>query len=313
MRCSNENQRNDRLKRSSSLLPIRKQRGMALMFAVLIVVIASTLAVSVVYEGKYTIRKVGRIQSMDRAALYSFGFEDWARIYLKKDREDSEIDSLDEDWAVGIPGLPIEGGYLAGYFEDEQSRFNVNSLLDSQLAVTRFERLCDNLEVEKIFIPALMDWIDSDFDVRYPDGAEEHYETYRVANRFMADVSELLLVQHVTPEMFDKLKPYITALPDSTTININTMTEVIFESLGEGIDSSNFLEQREEEPFASVQEFIERLQVPIPIEGLSVDSRYFKAYGQVVQGDVSYTMSSLMYRDANGNSSIINRNLERFQ
>ncbi|MFT5221663.1 MAG: general secretion pathway protein K [Gammaproteobacteria bacterium] len=310
MRCSRQSYR---LKPSSSLLAMRKQGGMALMFAVLIVIIASTLAVSVVYEGKFTIRKIGRIQSMDRAALYSYGFEDWARIYLKKDREDSKIDSLDEDWALGIPGLPIEGGYLAGYFEDEQSRFNLNSLLDSQLAVTRFERLCDNLEVEKTFIPALMDWIDPDFDVRYPDGAEEHYETYRVANRFMADVTELLLVQHVTPEIFYKLKPYITALPDSTTININTMSEVIFESLGEGLDASKFIEEREEEPFESVQAFIERLQAPIPIEGLSVDSKYFKAYGQVVQGDVSYTMASLMYRDAKGTSSIINRNLERFQ
>ena len=56
---------------------------------------------------------------MDRAALYAVGLEDWARIYLREDKQDSKTDSLDEDWAVGIPGLPIEGGYLAGYLEDE--------------------------------------------------------------------------------------------------------------------------------------------------------------------------------------------------
>ena len=60
------------------------------------------------------------------------------------------------------------------------------------MALKRFERLCDNLGVEKSFIPALMDWIDPDFDIRYPDGMEENYDTYRVANRYIADVSELL-------------------------------------------------------------------------------------------------------------------------
>ena len=85
----------------------------------MIVVIASTVAVSVIYEEKFTLRKTGHVQLMDRAALYAVGLEDLARVYLREDRKDSDIDSLDEDWAVGIPGLPIEGGYLAGYLEDE--------------------------------------------------------------------------------------------------------------------------------------------------------------------------------------------------
>ncbi len=280
--------------------------------ALMIVVIATTIAVSIIYEEKFTIRKTGHIYRMDRANLYAVGLEDWARIYLREDRQDSTVDSLDESWASGIPGLPIEGGYLNGYLEDEQAKFNLNSLVISEVALKRFERLCDNLGVEGNFIPALMDWIDEDFDIRYPDGMEENYESYRVANREMADISELLLVHNVTPEIYDKLKPYITALPTPTTLNVNTMSEVIFQSLGSEGEVSKFIEERDDNPYDSIADFIERLQIPLEEEGLSVDTKFFRAHGQVVQGEQVFKLTSLLYRDDKGNTIVLNRTLGQF-
>ena len=291
---------------------LRRQGGLALLMAMLIVVIATTIAVSILHEEKFTIRKSAHVDLMDRASLYGFGLEDWAQIYLREDREDSDIDSLDENWATNIPGLPIEGGYLSGFIEDEQARFNINTLVGSEIAVTRFKRLCDNLEVDDSFIPALMDWIDVDFDIRYPDGMEENYETYRVANREMVDISELMLVEKVDQEIFEKLKPYITALPAPTTININTMSETVFESLGDDLDASKFSEERESEPYDSVEEFIERLQIPVNTEGLSASTRYFRTYGQVVQGEQTFNMTSLVYRDDKGKTTVISRTLGQF-
>ena len=291
---------------------LRHQRGLALLMAMLIVVIATTLAVSILHEEKFTIRKSAHIQRMDRAALYAVGLEDWAQIYLREDSKDSKVDSLDENWAINIPGLPIEGGYLAGYIEDEQGKFNLNSILVSEIALNRFRRLCDNLGVDDQFIPALMDWIDEDFDIRSPDGMEENYENYRVANREMADISELLLVQNVTPELYDKLQPHITALPGTSTLNVNTLSEVVFLSLAPDLDVSEFIKQREEEAFDSVEEFIERLQVPVETEGLSVDTQFFRTYGQVVQGEQTFNLRSLIYRDEEGKTSVLNRTLGLF-
>ena len=152
--------------------------------------------------------------------------EDFARLVLQVDQKDNKVDDLTEDWALGVPPTPVEAGYLGGFIEDEQSRFNVNSLINSAEAVKRFTRLCNNLEVDPVFIPALLDWLDEDLDVRYPDGEEDGYDTYRVANRIMSDTSELLLVKNVDHEMYGKLKPYITALPTTTSnLNINTISE----------------------------------------------------------------------------------------
>jgi general secretion pathway protein K len=280
--------------------------------AMLIVVIGTTVAVSIVHEEKFTIRKTAHIRLMDRAALYAIGLEDWARLYLKEDSEESEVDSLDEYWATGIPGLPIEGGYLTGYVEDEQARFNLNTLVGSEIALNRFERLCDNLKVDDTFIPALMDWIDEDFDIRFPDGMEDNYENYRVANREMADISELLLVQNVTPEIYETLKPYITALPGTTTLNVNTMSEVIFQSLAPDLDVIEFIKQREDGAYESIDDFVERLQIPVEVDGLSVDTRFFRTHGQVVQGEQLYNLTSLIHRDAEGKTRVINRTLGQF-
>ena len=290
----------------------KRQRGLALLMAMLIVMIATTIAVSIVHEEKFTIRKTAHIQRMDRASLYAVGLEDWAQLYLKEDREESKIDSLDENWAIGVPGLPIEGGYLAGYLEDEQAKFNLNSLVLSEIALNRFRRLCDNLEVDDSFIPALLDWIDEDFDIRYPDGMEENYEDYRVGNREMVDISELMLVQNVTPEMYEKLQPHITALPGTSTLNVNTMSEVIFLTLAPDLDVTEFIKQREEEAFESVDQFVERLQEPVDIDGLSVDTLYFRAYGQVVQGEQVFNLRTLIYRDAQGKTRVMNRTLGQF-
>lgn len=289
-----------------------KQKGLALLVAMLIVVLVATVAVSILHEEKFTLRKTAHIQGMERARLYAIGLEDWARLFLRQDREKSDVDSLDEDWAIDVPGLPIEGGYLAGYLEDEQAKFNLNSVVVSDLQVERFRRLCRNLEVDDIFIPALIDWIDQDFEVTYPDGMEENYQDYRVANRELTDISELLLVHNVTPEMYEKLRPYITALPATTTINVNTMSEVIFRSLGEEGDVKQFIDEREEEAYSSVENFIERLQLPFDAEGLSVGTNFFRAHGQVVQGEQVVNLNTLVYRDDKGGTSIYNRSLGLF-
>jgi len=286
-----------------------RQAGIALLSAILITLTATAIIVSISHEEAFSIRKTSRILLMDRARLYALGLEDWARIFLQKDRKDTAIDHLGEDWAISIPGLPIEGGLLSGFIEDEQAKFNINNLLVSEEWVNRFRRLCNNLDIDTTFVAALLDWIDEDFEVRYPDGAEEHYDTYRVANRAMVDISELLLVKHVTVEIFDSLKPYITALPTTTDINVNTISETVFLSLGENLNADSFIQERDKEEFSSIQNFIERLQIPLEESGLSVSTKYFHAYGLVNQGDLVFNLDTLLHRDENGATRVIKRTL----
>ena len=83
-------------------------------------------------------------------------------------------------------------------------------------------------------------------------------------------------------------------------------------SLGENLDAKNLVDTREEEEFNSVQDFIDRLQIPLEIAGLSTNTDYFRAHGQVTQGDLVFSLDSLLHRDANGNTSVISRTLGQF-
>ena len=245
--------------------------------AILVVVAATAISVAMVHDESFQIRRTDRLQLLERSSLYAVSLEDFARLVLQVDHKDSKIDDLTENWALGVPPTPVEAGYLGGFIEDEQSRFNINSLINSQEAVKRFTRLCNNLEVDPVFIPALLDWLDEDLDVRYPDGAEDGYDTYRVANRIMSDTSELLLIKNVDHEMYGKLKPFITALPTTTSnLNINTVSETVYLALHEELDAEAFVQAREEEPFTSVSDFVARMQIPFVEEGLSINSEYFR-------------------------------------
>ena len=299
----------------SRILPPRlsssSQKGIVLLAAILVVMVASAIIVSITHAEAFSIRKTSRIQVLERANSYAFGLEDWARVLLIRDSKESDTDHLAENWAIGIPGLPIEGGFLSGFLEDEQAKFNINNLLRSEESVKRFQRLCDNLEVETTFIDPLLDWMDEDFDIRYPDGAEDQYETYRVANRPLSDISELMLIKNMTADMYQKLLPHITTLPAPTNINVNTLTDQVFLSLGEGLNLDQYLEEREKEDFKDIPSFIERLQLTIPPTDLSVSTEYFYAHGTVVQGDQSVNFNTLIHRDSNDKTMILNRTLGR--
>ena len=87
------------------------QAGIALLSAILITLTATAVIVSISHEEAFTFRKTSRILLMDRARLYALGLEDWAQIFLQKDRKDTAIDHLGEDWAISIPGYRSKGVY----------------------------------------------------------------------------------------------------------------------------------------------------------------------------------------------------------
>lgn len=299
-----------------------KQRGIALLSALLVVSITTALLVSINHEQGFAIRKTSRLQLLDRARLYALGMEDWARIFLQKDRKDNQIDHLGEDWNVGVPALPIEGGQISGFLEDAQGKFNVNNLLEAadnpeHLQLKRFTRLCQQLEVDTAFIPALIDWLDEDIDVRFPEGAEDDYyagleSPYRTANALMVDISELRLVKGVSDEMYQALAPHLTALPKTTALNINTISETLYSALDENLDEKKFIDEREQGEFNDMADFSKRMEVNIPQDGLAFATEYFLASGQVSQGDLVLSMNSLIFRNDQGGTLVLNRRLSDF-
>ncbi|MBL7002729.1 MAG: type II secretion system minor pseudopilin GspK [Gammaproteobacteria bacterium] len=283
----------------------KAQQGIALISALLIVAIATTITVSLTFDQTLVVKKTAYMLDRAQSTQYILGLEDWVQNFLIKDAKDSEIDSLTEDWATKIPPLPVARGYLSGYLDDEQAKVNLNGLLSSPETLDRFRLLCEHLGVETEFIPALLDWLDSDLDIRYPDGAEDDVYSsltpaYRSANRLMTDVSELLLVKSMSDDIYNELLPFITVLPEATNLNVNTLSKEVFLALDKSLNDSQyeqFIELRDKDGFTSVSDMIKKLKINIDEKGLSVGSDYFSLNGLIVQGESQTEFVSLIHRN----------------
>lgn len=288
-----------------------RQRGVALVTALLVVAIASVAAISMANRQQLDIRRTGSLLHSEQAWAYVIGAENWAIVVLRRDREDSQIDTLNEDWSTQPPVSFVEGGSIIGRLIDVQGRFNVNNLVVSGGAsaenIDYYKRLLSLLELDEELADVLVDWIDDDIDVRFPDGAEDDgyllLDTpYRVANRPLADISELRLVQGYTTEVVEKLLPYLVALPEPTPINVNTADAVVLAALAANLgisDGESLVEGRGEEGYETVNGFTQEPVLnskPIDESLLSVKSQWFLMVSQADIGQGRARLASLIQR-----------------
>lgn len=223
-----------------------RESGAALVVAMLVFALATTLVVAMHKEFTLFLKRGGNVLVAEQSWAYLVGGEQLAGLVLKTDadedrREQRQRDDLNELWAQSVAPYALdEGGWLAGRLEDLQGRFNINSVAGKApegkrftAAQEQFVRLLQTPEEPQVseqdaalITEALMDWLDenkepSDF------GAEDDYyydmtPAYRAANRAMHSVSELRLVAYMTPEIYNAIAPYITVWGEGVAINIHT-------------------------------------------------------------------------------------------
>jgi general secretion pathway protein K len=303
-----------------------RQRGVALITALLVVAVALIMATAMATRQHLDIRRTGGMLHSEQSWAYVLGAENWARMVLRRDREDGDSDTLNESWSTQPPVSFVEGGSIVGRLLDMQGRFNVNSLVIDDApatpAIAIYRRLLQRLELDERLADVLVDWIDSDINVRVPDGAEDETyllsdPPYRAANRPLADISELRLVSGYTPEAVAALQPYLVALPNPTPINVNTADALLLSALVEGLslgDGDALAEGRGEEGYESVATFT---QDPV-LNGkqidpslLSVQSDWFLLVTEASIGQGRARLASLIQRSGK-EAHVVRRQREFF-
>lgn len=291
----------------------RRQRGVAMITAMLIFALLGIVAYGLLNDTALDARRSMVLINRDQAAMIAIGAETWVQDILRIDLSETETDHLGEVWATELPGLPIEGGEVFGSVEDMQGRFNVNNLVDDrgevdEAALEQFRRLLVALGLDPRFAGIAADWIDSDVEPQFPDGAEDpiyssYIPPYRTANRRLADASELMAIDGMDRESFEILRPHIVALPGTTRINVNTATPAVLRSLSDTLsegDVESLIAERQETGFSDVVASFSSLVEPEVVNQLEERSEYFQLRVSVRIDTVRITFSSLMQRTANG-------------
>jgi general secretion pathway protein K len=300
---------------------MRKQSGVAAVTAILIVAVAAAAASMMLAQQAAMLDQTMLVASRAQADVYAQAGLDWARGVLSQDAKASAADSLDEGWARPIAGMPVDRAIVAGDIADEQGKFNLNNLVTasnqrSEPDIKLLRQLLALLDLAPDLADAVVDWIDRDDDLTSAAGAESGYylglpRPYRAANAPMLQVDELYRVRGFDAKIVARLRPFVTAVPERTTINVNTASDVVVAaSFGVPREKAiSLLAGRNERPFGDKAAFVTRATAAglIPVNEYDVKSGWFFVRIQVAQDDVQVATESLLKREAapRGTTAII--------
>jgi len=295
-----------------------RERGVALITAVLMVALATILAVEVSFRGMLDQRRSGTLFALDQGYEIALGAEAWAADFLRKDAQESQTDHFGEVWAQPLPPLPIDGGTVEGRLEDQQGLFNLNNLrfqdgTVNEPAVQQLERLLTWLEIEPTWASAIADWIDENREPGFPNGAEDSVYTgqmppHLAANMPVTRASELMVLPEFGLERYLRLRPFVTALPSGTPLNVCTAPGIVLDSLSAdtrefGLNPEDLANRRKGACFPTLQDLRGALGDAAFTElqnSLTESSSYFRATVWVTIGTTQFTLYSLLVRGNGG-------------
>ncbi|MEJ2360631.1 MAG: type II secretion system minor pseudopilin GspK [Gammaproteobacteria bacterium] len=295
----------------------RKQRGLAILMALLVMSLASMLAVSLASNQLIFYRRTKNILYYEQAYQYMLGAEDWGKQILARDLSDNKTDSFQDIWAKVLPPIPVDGGSVGGSIEDLQGRFNINNLADpsDKASLDAFRELLRINKLSPDLANAVLDWLDADQQTRFPDGAEDvdymqRERAYRADNGLMGSVSELLYIKGFDYKTYAALAPALVALPTTgTQVNVNTASPLVLRMLIKGLSEANAEQLAKElakKPVSNIKDFLADSLIkgkPVSTSAIDVSSNYFMihAYAKIGSSDnsasdVRATLDSMIHR-----------------
>jgi general secretion pathway protein K len=214
---------------------------------------------------------------------------------------------------------------VRGAVEDMQGRFNLNSLRKADgtvdgAAVERFGKLLLLVGAEPRWAPMMADWIDDD-TVAEPNGAEDgtylsQNPPYRAANRAVTTTTEMMALPGMTRDEFERIRPYVAAIPSGMPINLCTAKAPVLTAL---IDSSTdfgdpeLLASNRKDGCYPTEEYLRTILGDDKVDDLdearviSETSDWFRVITAVRIGTSELTLYSLMHRNSAGGSRTILR------
>ncbi|MBK3869189.1 general secretion pathway protein GspK [Pseudomonas stutzeri] len=308
---------------------MKHQRGVALITVLLVVAIVTVVSAAMVARQQLSIRASSNQLQARQAWHYALGGEALAQAMLARDLQGGEpgataIDHFLEPWAQPLPAFEIEQGEIRVRIEDLAGRFNLNDLLRDQqpnpAAVAQFRRLLLRLQISAPYAERLLDWLDPDQQPSGELGAEDNAylgldPPYRSAGRRLYDLSELRLLLDMREEDFQRLAPYVVALPPNVPLNVNTASPMVLSSLSDNLNlgaAESLVELRRAAPFRNSAAFLAQPALAgTTLQGtaLAVGSQFFQATSEVRLGDRRLALVSLLQREQDGSVRVLARNL----
>lgn len=300
-----------------------KQRGTALILAMLIVSIVVVFSTAAVWQQW----RSSQIEVAERARLQAnwilLGALDWARLILTEDARLGGADYMAEPWAVPLmearltsflaaernitvdtSNLP-EDAFLSGKIEDMQGRFNLWNLVRnnalSQPDLATLKRLFVLLDLPEVqaqqlaqkWLRSARAWVNPQDDLQAPPLPRQ--------------ISQLLWLG-VPAQTITRISPYIVILPERTTINANTASAPVLAATMQGSrlsDAQAIIAQRSSQPIVSTQALSESMSSKSAQVEIGIGSNYFLVTGKLRIDSVIIQQRALVQRSGGSHGNIL--------
>ena len=308
---------------------VARQRGAAILTAMLTVVLVATLAASALWQQWRGVEIEAAQRSRVQSAWVLTGALDWARLILREDGRKGGADHLAEPWAVPLEQARLSTflatdrsdalaadaageAFLSGRITDLQSRLNVSNLvLDGKVhapSLLAFARLFDLLGLPERELAALAR------NARLAQGEQAAAPApgaSAAGARVLAATAPLwpqdldqLVWLGLSPRSTAVLRPFVTVLPVRTAVNLNTApVEVVYACVEafELADAHRLVAARTAAHLTTLDDAAKaggQAAAQFNDTQHSVGSRFFEVQGRLQVGPDVVEERSLVQRDA---------------
>jgi general secretion pathway protein K len=308
-----------------------RQRGVALLVAIVIFAIATMVAAAVTYNKAMAARRAAATFTMEQALQAGMAAEALASIALENDGSKTKTETT-QDWAQEQPPFEIEGTgvWIQGKLEDLSGRFNLNSLVSWNPQANTFEldkhqydiftTLLRDLDIDARYADMLVDWIDPDIAPASAGGEDTLYlaqtPPYRPPNTFITHTSELLALPGFGRDNYLKIAPYVTALPNDAHVNPCTASGLVLDVT---LNDPNNQSQYRNVDLAQMREkgcWPLKADYTAPLTGkdkLDVEahvqetSEWFRLRTNIRIGTADFVLYSVLYREPSKKVRVVQR------
>jgi general secretion pathway protein K len=302
-------------------MKMRRQRGVAVVTALLLTTLAVTIVASLFWQQQVQVRSMEnqRLQLQTRWILR--GALDLSRLILNQDMQDfPNFTPLSGVWATPLEETRLDDyvererlqgenfdATLSGRMTDAQSRYNLANLAASkqvdptQLAI--FQKLLTNLRLDPGLAQGVAELVAQSQSLPVQPQQQQSNSTGQEPMELVR-AEDLLAVSGFSPPAIDQLRDYVIVLPNGTTpINVNTAPAELLSALVPALTLSEAAAMvntrktvfyRQATDFTGTAQMVGKLK-PAP-QLYSVRSDYFLAYSRVKLDRATLETQSLLAR-----------------
>ncbi|MBQ5950103.1 type II secretion system minor pseudopilin GspK [Massilia sp. ST3] len=308
-----------------------RQRGVAVVTALLLTTLAVSIVASLFWQQQVQVRSMENQRLQLQTKWILRGALDWSSVVLRQSNYTGPYTSLDQVWATPLAETRldqyiererIEGenfdASLSGNIIDATSRYNLTNLAKDKIVSKEqqfiFNRLLTNLRIDGRLAERAAQLVAAGQSVPVlPEDPNQPPPTPPTppvtgANPIpgtpmpLLRVDDLMVLPGFTPEVMQKLRPFLTVLPQQTPVNVNTAPAEVLAAVlpGYSLSEANVLvEKRKRAPWRDIEYFKGELKpASQPEDGsIGVQSNYFLVQSRIRLDRAALNAESLISRE----------------